>query len=185
MALTLDISTLFQQAFGAAAPPFEIQRPGNTQSAFANTLGSPMYAADANGRYYFLPVKLGGVQLSYPIVRISGRKTIVETQMVARRGSVKELINIEDYSISIMGLLVGKNQWPEDGIAQLRDLYERNESLDIENALTDIFLSVPGTGGKDKVVITSLDIPEVRGSETVVGYRIELLSDQELILTIA
>lgn len=179
---------MFRQAFGAAAPPFEIQEQHVEPSASAAQ--SPLYARDANGRYYFLPVKLGGIQLPYPIIRISGRKMIVDTPLVARRGSVKELISLEDYQISIMGLIIGSGKtpadvWPEAGIKELRDLYERNESLSLENALTDIFLIRPETGGKDKVVIVGMDIPPIRGSETVVGYRIDLIADQEFVLDIA
>ncbi|MEG0499905.1 MAG: DUF6046 domain-containing protein, partial [Rikenellaceae bacterium] len=34
------------------------------------------------------------------IISCTGKKTIVETPMVGRKGAVKELINVDDYEIS-------------------------------------------------------------------------------------
>src|ERR1700712_3846405 len=90
----------------------EQQQPIRTEQG---AHGSPYYSADAAGREYYLPVTLiypdsskkssqvpgddeqqnvlNRWNLPYPIVSVSGRKTIVETPLTERRGTVKELIN--------------------------------------------------------------------------------------------
>jgi hypothetical protein len=106
--------------------------------------------------------------------------------MVNRRGQVSEQISTEDFQISIRGLMWGAGTWPEDQVSALRDLWERNEALTIENVLTDIFLVRPTTGGKDKVIIDTMpEIFSVQGKEDVVAYSLELVSDQELELIVS
>lgn len=98
--------------------------------------------------------------------------------MVNREGTVKELISTDDFRISIRGLCVGtESQWPEDDITALQKIYAENKSHSIACPLTDIFLIKPKREGSDKVVINDLEIMETRGFKNVVGYRMELTSD--------
>ncbi len=66
------------------------------------------------GRWFFMPVSFkynstntnGEVvrrvlELPDAIISITGKKTIVETAMVERKGTVKELISVDDYDITI------------------------------------------------------------------------------------
>ena len=174
--------------------------------------GAPYYAQDqVTGREYYLPVtisypdssplpvgsvKAGGAvgfapvptntgvllkwELPHPVVSISSKKTIIETALTERRGTVKELINIEDYQITIRGLIIGgTNELPEADVAKLVDIYELNVAVTITNALTDIFLL---KGGSERVVIKSLDFPEVKGVKNVRGYTLVMVSDQSFSL---
>jgi len=180
MIAEFPIPQLFEQFFGIS-PRFDAEAlPIPSQSA---KLGSPYYAQDALGRNYFMPVKLGDLELPLPVIRINARKNIVETTMVNRQGTVKELISVDDYKISIRGICLGNSQqWPEELVAGLQDLFALNKAVSIRCPLTDIFLKTKARGGSDKAVITHLDILETKGFKGVVPYQIDLISDSEFVL---
>lgn len=178
--MIFDVAAAYQAIFGINR--FEAEVPQQAQSSKLNA--SPFYATD-KGRDYFFPVKLGNTQLPLPLIRIQGRLSIVETLMVNRDGSVKEMISTDDFRIMVRGLCVGtNNQWPEDEIMELQKLYAQKKSLSISCPLTDIFLLKPDRQGSDKVVINDLEILETRGFKNVVGYRMELTSDNPFSLII-
>jgi Domain of unknown function (DUF6046) len=113
------------------------------------------------------------------VISISGRKTIIETPLTERRGTVKELINIEDYEIVIKGLIInGTNEFPEADVTTLRDVYEQNVALSIECPMTDIFLLRPDRKGSDQVVIKELKFPAIQGVKHVRPYELRLITDE-------
>ena len=180
--LVFDIANLFANQFGVAPVQLDIA-PADNQFDKQSVLGSPYYeqVQDGNGllgKYVYLPVRIAGVLIPYAVVSISGSKTIVETPLVARRGTVKEQIALEDYRISVKGFFISQtNTLPDKEIQQLKQLYERADSLIFRNALTDIFLT-----DNDKVVIKTLDLPEVVGKPSYRPFTMELVTDNELTL---
>lgn len=141
--------------------------------------GSTLWAKDWRGRWYFMPVvfqheKLGKVEMPCALISVTGRKNIVETQLVGRKGSVKELINLEDYKVSIAGFIQSKDgTWPEAEIARMRDLYNVNESVELLCALTDLIFDKD-----DRVVITGIDFPPTQGLEDGQVIRLECTTDK-------
>ena len=201
----LDLWDLYKKEFGSDPSAFKPQiEPvmGDTELSRVNTgkLGSPYYATDAGlGVEYFMPVLLtypdtsadnsgllpGGTgilmswNLPFPIVKVGGKKTVIETPLTERRGSVKELVNIQDYKITITGLLIAAtNDFPEEQVTALRTLYEQNTPITIKCPLTDIWLMRPDRSGSDQVVILDFDITTKKGVKNVVEYRLELVSDE-------
>lgn len=175
--LSFDLGAAFQKAFGFTPKKFEFNDLPERKEY--SKYGSPYYDVDVTGREYYMPVTLGGMLLPHPVMSITGRKSIVKTELQGRRGTVKELINIDDYQITIRGLIIDlKNEYPEETVAELRKLFERNEAVAIESAITDIFLITPDRSGFDKVVIESLDFPEVTGIRNVRPYMMQLSSDE-------
>lgn len=144
--------------------------------------GSLLRKADARGRYYFLPVTLLYKDREYEIpnavISFTGKKTIVETPMVGRKGSVKELISVDDYEIRIQAIARDED-FPEAALAELNEIYNVNESVTLKCALTDLFLEED-----DKVVIKSIDISDMKGEETFTVFAMELITDRSFTLTI-
>lgn len=144
-------------------------------------LGTPLRKKDALGRWYFLPVIIEheGKEYELPnsVIKISGKKKIIETDMTGRKGSVKELISLNDYEITVSGAVVA-DDFPEDGISMLNELYNINESVSLKCALTDIFL------GDDKVVIKDIDFAAMKGTEHVQVFTMNLVSDNNFELII-
>jgi len=179
---SFNLEDLFDKEFGYVPIPFGFTSVNRNQYT---RLGSPYTAKDLFGRQYYLPITLGGIALPYPVMKITCKKTIVETSLVNRTGTVKELISIQDYQIEINGLMISKNNFfPDQVVMQLRDLYKQNSSLIISSTLTDILLCQPEIGGSDHVVITELDFLEPKGMN-VRPYKMLLNSDApfELIKT--
>lgn len=148
----------------------------------SSNLGSTLRKRDANGRWYFMPVVLvyKGKEYEMPnsLISIRGKKHIVSTPMVGRKGTIKELISMEDYEIRIQGVALDTD-WPDDQLAAIKEIYTVNESVQLKCALTDIFLDE-----EDMVVITSIDIPEMKGVEHAQTYSLNLETDRsfELIM---
>jgi hypothetical protein len=187
--ISFDLASLFEQTYGyktgAFDPKFNPVVRGNGR---VSAQGSPYYGLSQNVEYY-LPVTLSyssdgasnlvDVTLPHPVVSISCRKTIVETVLTERRGTAKELINSQDFQITIKGFIIGSdNEFPEEQMTKLRDLYELNRPLSIKCPLTDIFLVRPGRRGSDQVVIQELKLPFVTGVKNVRPYELSLLSDE-------
>ncbi|MCT4614554.1 MAG: DUF6046 domain-containing protein [Marinifilaceae bacterium] len=139
---------------------------------------------DFLGNYYFMPVTFVRNNKKYEIdlalVSITAKKKIVSTPLVGRMGSIKELINIADYSIDIQGAIIGENQqWPEDKIQEFYELFSFNESLEIICALTSVFL-----GDNDRVIIKDISLPATQGVEHVQKINIKCESDRKYELII-
>jgi hypothetical protein len=171
-----NISQIFESAFGYSAPPeFEIgQAPERLTVA---RRGSPYYANDILGREFFMPVTIGTQLIPFAVVGIRAKKTIVSTAMVERRGTVKELINVDDYEINIKGIIIEDNQFPEAQIRAMHELFLENNSLNIRCPLTDIFLE-----GDDKVVIKEMNWPQVAGVEHARPF--EMVCESDLVFTL-
>lgn len=175
----MSLSDLFEQAFGYRTTAFNAI-PIRTE---AGVHGAPYYATDAHGKEYFLPVTLTSpgrtIELPYPVISITSRKTIIETPLTERRGTVKELINIQDYEINIKGFIISDtNDFPETAITLLRDLYEQNTAVSITNPITDIFLLRTDRKGSDQVVIKEIRLPPITGIKNIRPYELVLVSDE-------
>lgn len=134
-----------------------------------NALGKPM----------FMPVSINNWQLPEdPIINVQLNKIIVKTALAGntRRGSVKQLINMDDYRIGIRGFVqqVNSNEYPEEAVRKLKELFEIGSSLKISCRLTDLFEI-------DRIVIESASFPEQRG-KNVQFFEISALSDEDFIL---
>lgn len=195
----IDITQLFQRTFGRK--PYVINKEGevSNEPGEAYQISGRSNSADKEftakgsvvreqylGVEILLPVRfylnqLPLMYLPYCVVNIHGKKTIVKTPMVQRKGTVKEQYNIDDYSIGIKGFLIGRDRkFPEAEINNLRQLFEAQTAVQIDNALTNIFLTDPALSSDEqrRVVIEDFDLPEVQGGrEYVRPFTMQLESD--------
>jgi hypothetical protein len=176
-----QLEKLYEKTFGSkpfhvppasnsadAVEPFLLQQmsPSSKYSPKGSILSETLQGVEV-----WLPVRFFDgsallMYLPYTVVKITGKKTIIETAVAERRGTVKEQFNIDDYSISVKGFLIGEDrQWPEAQLEQLRSLYEKGSAVTMDNALTNIFLTDPSLSNDEqrRVVIKDLDIAEVTG----------------------
>ena len=146
--------------------------------------GTRLFKQDWRGRWYFMPVsfRVGEKEIEIPnaVISITGKKNFIETQLVGRKGTVKELINIDDYQVTIAGFIQSQDgTYPEDEIIAIRDLFNVNEAIDLISAFSDLILD-----DGDKVVITDIDFPATPGIEDGQAIRIECVTDKEFDLYI-
>lgn len=190
--ISLSIAEVFEQAFGYRPSTFEqkledhldtkynylktAQNPYGTNRTTAK--GQAFTGQDNLGRDYYMPVNLDGYDLHHPVVSISGKKRIIETPLTERTGVVKELISVDDWEMTIRGIIVGKyGDYPEDAVTKLVDLFHRNKAIEIKCAITDIFLMRWERQGNNMAVIKEMNFPEVRGIMNVRPYELKLVSD--------
>ena len=161
------------------AEPFdklaEVERP--TQSVSGATLRK-----FKNGVWYFMPVSFESKGTTWEfndaIISIAAKKTIIETPLVGRKGAVKELISIDDYEIKLTIVLSG-DDYPEYDVLDMVTLWEIDESIKMNCALTDYFLRED-----DMVVVKSLDFQAMEGNEDMQVVNLTLVSDKEFELEI-
>lgn len=185
--ITHDLRYILATVYGKTGIPFPANPTDNSNGMVAkeynqniereiqqvSKYGISLYGTNLLGRPVFMPVILDGLELQNPLVSITGKKTIVETPMVGGNGTVKEIINLQDYSIKIICTdMRPDNHWPEDGLHEVKELWAKNKALTMQCALTDVFLQA-----KDNVVITGIAMPDMKGIQYAQVYEISLVSD--------
>lgn len=174
----INLNQLFQKAFGVSMPDYQLNQLDKPAPLNNSIYGTPFYGNNPlTGQYYFLPAFLdinddSDYTLPFPIIRIQNQKVIIETPMTERKGSVVEMVSQESWKINIKGFIISPNgQYPEAEIKRMVEVYELNKALRLRCALTDLCLQAD-----DRVVIKSLNFPEVKGVEHVKPYEMELVS---------
>lgn len=141
---------------------------------------APVYTKDStNGNMVlFLPIWINNELI--PVARVYGgcKKIIKETPMVARKGSVKELIRFDDYRFTIQGMCVGlKKEYPESQIEKLNGFFNLTEPVKIKNAFIDSLVK------SEDFIIEDINFPDMRGVEHVKAFEMRIVSDSIFDLT--
>lgn len=166
-----------------AAPSFE-GMPDAPALRTETAGGVPIRKQDALGRWYFMPVwirsSLGEVEMPCAVISVTGKKRIVETPLIGRRGAVNELIGVDSYEVELACALIGQGgNYPETEVKRMRDLYELNEAVELVSALTDLVFETD-----DKIVIESIDLPAMGGAEDVQVVKMKAHTDAAVELVI-
>lgn len=165
---------------------FELEKPVTQADNSKYTENLP-YLKSLAGTPLYMPTgfNIGGsvVQLpDEPIITCSTRKNIVETTLAGntRRGTVKEIINTDDWKINIKGLCIDytKNGYPEQQCDFIQQLYDKNSAIRIINYMLNSVFSIRN------VVITSLAWLPMPGKPYSQAYEMELISDEDFLLII-
>lgn len=176
-AIVYDLNQLYRQTFGSKPHVPKVVPTANQDEPFqisesnsnVSQLSGSSFTAQYLGKEIWLPVKFYNLDVSifgtdkillpYTVIKISAKKTIIKTPLAERKGTVKELYSIDDFTISLKGFVIDEanRNFPESELIVLKKLFERNEAIDFDNALSNIFLD------EQRVVIESLELPEVEG----------------------
>jgi hypothetical protein len=169
-----NFNSVFEIVFGYQAPAKTFSIPTATARKEQSLLGQKLFATDVIGREFFLPVEIGGVLIPFAVISMNARKTIVETPMPERGGSVHELISIDDYTFNVKGLVIDEDGgFPDAGITELHKLFLVNTSVRLQNALSAIALQ-----NGELVIIKEIKWPPTPGVEHVRAFEMDLVSDQ-------
>jgi hypothetical protein len=115
--------------------------------------------ADYLGAPIFMPVTIGGYRLPLePLVEISSSKSIVRTQLPGFPGTIKENMGLDDYAITIRGVVLNEDSddYPEADVLRLRHLFEKPESLEILCPLLGLF-------NINRITLETLRLPTEEG----------------------
>ena len=105
--------------------------------------------------------KLTNIELEIEACTISVNlvSTIINTPDTERKGTVTEIVNIEDYKFTIRGFLIGKNRTvPEQQILDLVAIKESTQEKTLHGGYPEMFLDK-----SCRIVISELEFPEVQG----------------------
>lgn len=158
----------------AEGEDFEMQA-NSAPSEFSSITGARLRAKGTNGRWVFMPVSLGGIDLSCAVLSsVSCRKRIVSTPLIGHTGSVKELIACDDYKISVIAVLSDeRGVYPEQMVQEVNELFKLEEPVELKSALTDLLFTA-----NEQAVITSIEYPSMQGVEDAQVVHIECVSDK-------
>lgn len=146
----------------------------DTDFKLVSALGTPLV----------MPVMIEGYQLpNEPIITITGSKKIVKTALtgvnregeVQRRGTVKELISVNDYAIKITGRIIDEDdpeRYPDRIVTKIRNLFELRRALSINCKVTDLL-------GITHIAVDKLSFPGDSGMENSQRYEISGFSDED------
>lgn len=130
---------------------------------------------DVLGREFFMPVTLDGYLVPFAVMSMTWKKTYVRTAMPERSGTVKELISIDDYTFSIKGIFItDDNSFPEQSIIDLHNIFIKNKSITMRSVLSAIVLK---GAFEERVVITSVNWPDMAGVEHARAFEMQVESD--------
>jgi hypothetical protein len=196
-ALVIDIVELFKKTFGKQ--PYVVpglSKTNDTVNPYRITDDQKKKEQQFTDKGSLIKETFRGVEVLLPIrfydgpkllqylpfcsISVSGGKTIIRTPLAERIGTVKEEFNLEDYSFNIKGFLINEGRtFPEAEIIQLRELYEVQRAVTIENALTNIYLTNPTLKPDEqkRVVISKFDLPEVLGGRHARPFTMTIESD--------
>lgn len=92
-------------------------------------------------------------------IAVNLSKTIVKTAVSERKGTVKEIFNVDDYHFTIRGFLIGQNRrFPEEDIEKLKKIFESGNAVELHSGYAEMFLDETCN-----VAISTLELPEVQG----------------------
>lgn len=189
-----DIAEIFKALYGYTPPrvgplpqatfdnPFS---ESQTYTKKTQTIkGSPLYGlSDEIGREVFCPVsiKAGSKQYDFPYAILGFKSKMIykETPLIERGGSVIEEIGVGPWQISCKGFLIDpQNQFPDEALDALNQLYKYQQPVNLICALSDLFLTK-----NDQVVIIDLDVPAKGKVMGVKEFSFTMIEDTILDLT--
>ncbi|MDY0104394.1 MAG: DUF6046 domain-containing protein [Lentimicrobium sp.] len=173
--MIIDLYNIYSEVFGepyklsnlgfnTISKPFS-PLPAKVESQKITSSGLPLTVKNAFNKEIFAPIEFyknstNYLQVPCATIRVSSKKTIVRTAVSERKGTAKEVFSVGDYQFTIKGILIGQSQqFPEDQILKLIDIYETRQQIELYNAFTELFMS----GESRKIVVESLEFPEVQG----------------------
>jgi hypothetical protein len=194
--VTFDLQELYSRTFGGRLPIVvkESVQPVESRPFFINTSNTKLtqikgsiLSTEYLGKEIWMPIEFKKLDprkfgvtdllLPYSVISLESKKTIIKTSLSERIGTVKELYGLDDFNITIKGFLIDENRkWPEKELLILNELFSLNESIEINNVMTDLFL---GKDGDKLVTIEDLKFPAIEnGWKHIRPFSMKLVSDE-------
>lgn len=184
-----SVANAYISVFGYVAPPFPLFGLNLADRIPLRNIKS-LFRAKGNFGQIRMPLEVqipGGkvwqMLPNEPLLTIKGRKEIVKTTIsrgrdkrgYAKKGSVKEVIYMDDYDITIDGIIIGENEdeLPEDDIMKVHGICEYGLSLYVRHQMLNLL-------GINMLVIADFEFPTEAGEgENVQKYKLIAMSDED------
>ena len=148
-----------------------------------SSLGTPVFSnlqflADEYTDSYGKVTSFQTITFDAVIMTVNQQKNIVTTQIQGRDGTVKEEIGMGDYTITINGIITGKNgHYPIDEVREFKKMLNANKALSVVSVyLQNLDVT--------NVVIKDYEFAQETGGYSYQRFSINALSDslQEIFL---
>jgi hypothetical protein len=124
------------------------------------------YTDDANNT-----IQVDGITFDTVLITVEQAKNIVTTQISGRDGTIKEYIGLDDYRITVQGLITGDNgEYPEVNVKTLIGVLTAPVPINVTSKFLTFF-------NIKSVVVADYSLPQVEGSNSIQPFAITLLSD--------
>lgn len=130
------------------------------------------------GRYFDTDLGLGltetadDIVLTSAVCTVKRKKTIVETAIAGRNGTVKESVSASDYEIEVtLTLISSTDEYPEEAMRRLASLADEKSAVYVDSAFLRLF-------DIDRAVITELEVSQETYGNTQ-EVKLELTSDDD------
>ncbi len=186
--LKYNLSELYQKAFGLVALPYPllVAENGFGKNPFSGSRAREVVNAMLGNKQsgysgqVMNALKINGIQLpNEPMIDLGLTKNIVVTEMVNNAGTVKESMGLNDWNITIRGIIIGEDEdvFPEKEIKQIRSIVENEGAVSVDSEylqLFDIFY----------LAVQSVKFPPMEGAMHIQPYEIQVISDKIIELII-
>jgi hypothetical protein len=120
-------------------------------------------------------------QLSYKtaLVSVGQSKKIIKTEMQGRDGTVKEYIGLDDYAVTVTGIITGEN-----GVSPTQEVIDLKNMLDAPIPI-DVVCPYLQNLGIYSLVVESYELPQFEGGVSYQNFTINFSSDIPIALRIS
>ncbi|MEB0302392.1 DUF6046 domain-containing protein [Mucilaginibacter sp. 5C4] len=148
-------------------------------SSIKSALGTPIYEQIAltipaiiNAGVVTAPQKIYTFP-DWPLFDITGQDIITKTMMTKKKGSVKEYITEDDYSITIRGILINydSQEYPEQQLQDLMQIIKCKKAMSVTSQVLNLM-------DIHSLVIERANWPSSEGFQNIQPFELECLSDE-------
>jgi len=175
--INFNLNELYGKVFGHQA------KTGSYDSSLVATQQT-ITAKNILGQLLFEQITFKTPTMAYtfpdcPLIDITASKNIVTTPIQGRNGSVKEYISIDDYQVTIRGILINydNDDYPEELVYNLHQVFKVEAELQVLSPVLNL-LDI------HNLVIKDIKFPEVEGYSNIQPFVLQCLSDEPLELVI-
>lgn len=176
--VTIVINGLASHFKGRAVRTRDIASPATAYDIQTVAEGGVGPREAYEGRYYDTDLGLGltetadDIVLTSAVCTVKRKKTIVETAIAGRNGTVKETVSAQDYEIDVtLTLISATDEYPEEGMRRLATLADEKSAVYVDSAFLRLF-------DIDRAVITELEVDQETYGNTQ-EVKLKLTSDDD------
>ena len=115
-----------------------------------------------------------GLVIELVLLTVNQRKNIVKTQIQGLKGTIKEYISDDDYTIELKGIISDvNNAYPESLIQRIINICEIPSEIPVKSSYLNLF-------GIYNVVIESYNFPQSEGFRNQQEFTISMTSDSPI-----
>ena len=128
-----------------------------------------MNYTDENGQLF----QFDDFVLETVLLSVTQNKNIVRTKIQGKKGSVKEYISLDDYSVQVNGIIVGSNgAYPKNDVQTLLTILNCNEALTVTSWYLQLF------GINALVIDSGASLNQDEGQYSRQAFSIPCVSDE-------